>query len=57
LQYTLRFSSSNPSDLQYISEGGTHQVTLSVTTWSSSGIYSGWVTASASSSWNWSSAG
>jgi len=57
LQYTLRFSSSNPSDLQYISEGGTHQVTVSVTIWSSSGIYSGWVTASASSSWNWSSAG
>jgi hypothetical protein len=56
LEYTLRFTSSHPSDLQYISQGGTHQVTVSVTAWSSSGIYSGWVTASASSNWNWSSA-
>ena len=56
LEYTLRFSSSNPSDLQYVSQGGTHQVTVSITAWSSSGIYSGWVTASASSNWNWSSA-
>jgi hypothetical protein len=56
LQYTLRFTSSNPSDLQYISQGGTHQVTVSITAWSSSGIYSGWVTSSTASTWNWASA-
>jgi hypothetical protein len=57
LEYTLRFTSSNPSDLQYISQGGTHRVTVSITAWSSSGIYTGWVTASASSNWNWNSTG
>jgi hypothetical protein len=52
--YTLRFFSSNPSDLAYISQGGSHQVTVSISAWVSSGIYSGWVTSSSSNDWSWS---
>jgi hypothetical protein len=55
LMYVLRFTTTNPSDLQYISRGGSHQITVSITAWSSSGIYAGWVTASASNNWNWGS--
>jgi len=46
LQYTLRFTSSDPSAIQYVSQGGSHQVTVSMTAWSSAAIYSEWVTVS-----------
>jgi len=56
LQYTLSFTSYDQSALQYISQGGSHQVTVSMTAWSSAGLYSGWVTVSSGSNWNWGTA-
>lgn len=55
LQYTLRFTSSDPSVLQYLSQGGSHQVTISMNAMSSAGIYSGLVTVSTTSNWSWNS--
>lgn len=55
VDYVLKFVTTDSADLQYISQGGTHQVSVSITAWVSSGIYSGWIIAYSSSSWSWSS--
>lgn len=54
LEYTLRFTNINSQDASYLSQKTAHKIAVSITTWVSSGIYSGWVTASYEHTYQWS---
>jgi len=51
LLYVLSFSSNDPLAVTYFSQAKSQAVTVSMTAWASSGMYSGWVTASDSRIW------
>ena len=49
--YTIRFVSNDGREANYFSQAKNQTVTVSMTAWVSSGMYSGWVTASDSRIW------
>jgi len=50
LSYTLRFIGNNSEDT-YFSQEANQTITVSITAWVTSGMYSGWITASDSRIW------
>lgn len=51
VDYTLTFLSKDAQDASFFSQATNQTITVSITAWVSSGIYSGWVTASDSRIW------
>lgn len=50
-EYTMRFTSYDSNDAQYVSQNPTQNIAVSITAWVTSGWYSGWVSASYSKSY------
>jgi hypothetical protein len=53
-EYILTFETYSAPAIQYISQHNSYEISVSMAAWASSGIYSGWSSASYSRAYSWS---